>query len=127
MVDDELWIGTYTSGVVVLNVEKGTLNQYRQSADPHSLDNSSSYAIYNDRRGRIWVATMTGLNRYDRAQDNFERVGAVDDLIIDIDEDNDGCGCRHKVADCGNTSSKIRNSLPTVMTTMISCHYQMVR
>lgn len=90
MVDDELWIGTYTSGVVVLNVEKGTLNQYRQSADPHSLDNSSSYAIYNDRRGRIWVATMTGLNRYDRAQDNFERVGAVDDLIIDIDEDNDG-------------------------------------
>ena len=90
MVDDELWIGTYTSGVVVLNVEKGTLKQYRQSADPHSLDNSSSYAIYNDRRGRIWVGTMTGLNCYDRTQDNFERIGTLDDLIIDIDEDNDG-------------------------------------
>lgn len=90
MAGDELWIGTYTSGVMVLNVEKGSLSQYSQTADPHSLDNSSSYAIYTDRRGRIWVATMIGLNRYDRTHDNFERIGAVDDLIIDIDEDSEG-------------------------------------
>ena len=87
---DELWIGTYTSGVMVLNVEKGTLSQYTQTSSPYSLDNSSSYAIYCDRRGRIWVATMDGLNLYDRAQNHFERIGRIGDLTIDIDEDGEG-------------------------------------
>ena len=88
---DELWIGTYTSGVLVMNLENGSLRQYIQTSDPHSLDNSSSYAIHHDRQGRIWVATMTGLNRYDRSLDRFERIGETEALVIDIDEDNDGC------------------------------------
>ena len=86
----ELWIGTYTSGVLVLNTETGALRQYMQTADLHSLDNSSSYAIYNDSQGQIWVATMEGLNRYDRANNRFERIGKVSSLTIDIDEDRYG-------------------------------------
>ena len=31
---DELWIGTYTGGVMVLNVETGDLRQYTQTQDP---------------------------------------------------------------------------------------------
>ena len=90
LIDDELWIGTYTSGVMVLSLKDGRLRQYTQTQDAHFPDISSSYAIYQDRRGRIWVATMTGLNRYDQAQDNFERIGDTDGLVIDIDEDDDG-------------------------------------
>ncbi len=87
---DELWIGTYSSGVMVLNLETGSLREYTQTADEHSLDNSSCYAIRVDRKGRIWVTTMQGLNRYDQEHDNFERIGKMGDLTIDIDEDGDG-------------------------------------
>ncbi len=87
---DELWIGTYTNGVMVLNVEKGNLRQYTQTSDPHSLDNPSSYAIYCDRRKRVWVATMEGLNLFIRAQNNFVRIGKIGDMTIDMDEDDEG-------------------------------------
>ena len=90
MAGNELWIGTYTDGVKVLNTDNGSLREYSQTSSPLSLDNSSSYAIYQDRSGNIWVATMTGLNKYNRAQNNFERISNIDDLIIDIDEDSEG-------------------------------------
>ena len=86
----ELWIGTYTSGVLVLDMETGKLRQYMQSQDPHSLDNSSCYSIYADTRGRIWVGTMEGLNLYNPNEDNFDRIGWVGTIAIDIDEDWDG-------------------------------------
>ena len=90
MAGNELWIGTYTDGVKVLNTDIGSLRDYSETSSPLSLDNSSSYAIYQDRSGNIWVATMVGLNRYNRAQNNFERISQIDDLIIDIDEDSEG-------------------------------------
>jgi signal transduction histidine kinase/DNA-binding response OmpR family regulator/streptogramin lyase len=86
----ELWIGTYTSGVLVLDMETGKLRQYMQSQDPHSLDNSSCYSIYADTRGRIWVGTMEGLNLYNPNENNFDRIGWVGTIAIDIDEDWDG-------------------------------------
>jgi len=89
-VGSELWIGTYTSGVLVLDTETGSLRQYTQNQDEHSLDNSSSYTIYTDTSGQLWVGTMEGLNRYNRAEDHFDRVGSTGAMIIDIDEDNEG-------------------------------------
>ena len=86
---EDLWIGTYTNGVLVLDVESGSLRQYSHTDDPRSLDNSSCYAIYRDRLGNIWVATMEGLNRYDRNGNNFERIGAIGEMIIDMDEDRE--------------------------------------
>ena len=90
MAGNDLWIGTYSSGVMRLNLETGNLREYTQTADIHSLDNSSSYAIHVDSKGRIWVTTMQGLNRYDREHDYFERIGTLGDLTIDIDEDGEG-------------------------------------
>ena len=90
MAGNELWIGTYTDGVKVLNTDNGSLRDYSETSSPLSLNNSSSYAIYQDRSGNIWVATMVGLNRYNRAQNNFERISQIDDLFIDIDEDSEG-------------------------------------
>ena len=84
---DELWIGTYTNGVQVLNIETGTLRQYTQTEDPHSLDNASCYALYTDIRGWTWVGTMDGLNFYNRTENSFEHIGKTDAMVIDIDED----------------------------------------
>lgn len=87
---NELWIGTYTDGVIVMNLETGQLRKYVQTNDPTSLDNSSSYAIYQDSHGEMWVATMEGLCLYDAKKDGFTRIGKTNAITIDIDEDSEG-------------------------------------
>lgn len=87
---DDLWIGTYTDGVYVLNTSTGHIRQYIKTSSESSLDDASSYAILHDSRGDTWVSTMIGINRYDATNDNFERIGKVDAITIDIDEDKDG-------------------------------------
>ena len=84
---DELWVGTYTNGVLVLNIETGSLRQYTQTQDPRSLDNPSCYALYTDMRGWTWVGTMDGLNLYNRTEDCFEHIAKMEAMVIDIDED----------------------------------------
>ena len=88
--EGDLWIGTYTDGVLVMNLETGQLRQYTQTADATSLDNPSSYAIHLDSYGQLWVATMQGLNLYDRQNDRFKRIGKTGATTIDIDEDRQG-------------------------------------
>ena len=87
---NNLWIGTYTDGVIVMNLETGSMRQYMQTSDANSLDNSSSYAIYQDTHGNIWVATMEGLCLYDAKNDGFVRIGKINSITIDIDEDSEG-------------------------------------
>ena len=88
--EDNLWIGTYTNGVMVMNPETGRLRQYMHTDAPNSLDNSSSYAIYLDSHGQLWVATMEGLCLYNRETDDFTRIGKTNAITIDIDEDKEG-------------------------------------
>ena len=87
---DELWIGTYSDGLYVLNIDGGRLRNYIRTSDEHSLDDSSVYAILHDSHGRTWVATMHGLNRYNDATDSFERIGDLGALTIDMVEDHAG-------------------------------------
>ena len=88
---DNLWIGTYSGEVNVLNKKTGRFKIYKSvKSDPNTLDGSSSYAILKDREGRIWVGTMTGVNLYNRDKDNFTRIKELDVLIIDIDQDTKG-------------------------------------
>lgn len=88
--NNELWIGTYTDGVLVMNLGTGNLRHYKQTNDPNSLDNMSSYAIFLDSHKQLWVATMEGLNRFDREHNRFDRIGKTGAIIIDIDEDKKG-------------------------------------
>jgi len=88
--DDELWIGTYSDGLYVLNLVSGQLRHYIRTSDEHSLDDSSVYAILHDSHGRTWAATMHGLNLYNDTTDSFERIGELGALTIDIVEDHTG-------------------------------------
>lgn len=91
MDDDNLWIGTYTGGVNVLNTKTGIFKVYSTyQNDPTTLDGSSSYSIFKDRKNRMWVASMAGINLYDRKEDNFIRVKTLGALTIDMDEDKEG-------------------------------------
>lgn len=88
---NDLWIGTYTGGVNVLNLQTGVFKVYSSHQDiPSSLDGTSSYAIFKDRKERIWVTSMSGINLYNRKEDNFIRIKDLDALTIDIDQDTKG-------------------------------------
>lgn len=88
---NHLWIGTYTGGVNVLNVQTEVFKTYSSYPnDPASLDGTSSYAIFKDRAERIWVTSMSGVNLYNRETDNFTRIKDLGALTIDIDQDTKG-------------------------------------
>ena len=91
MDEGKLWIGTYTGGVNVLDLQTGTVKVYPcYRDDPTTPDGTSSYAIFRDREKRIWVASMSGVNLYNRETDDFTRVKDLGALTIDIDQDADG-------------------------------------
>lgn len=118
---DNLWIGTYTGGVNVLNLQTGTFKVYRSYTDiPTSLDGTSSYAIFKDRSDRIWVASMNGINLYNREEDNFIRIKNLDAMTIDIDQDTkEISGFPHKEKDCSNFIRK--NKYGKTMCITIHC------
>jgi signal transduction histidine kinase/DNA-binding response OmpR family regulator/streptogramin lyase len=87
---DDLWIGTYANGVFVLNTVTRKLRHYQSEGMNGSLDSNSTYSIFRDRKGNIWVATMEGVNLYNRDTDDFTNVKTFDALTIDIDEDARG-------------------------------------
>lgn len=88
----DLWIGTYAEGIMVIDVRTGNISRSYMPADGdgNSIDGTSSYAIFKDSSSRIWVATMAGIQLYDRMSDSFRRMKRVGTTVIDIDEDADG-------------------------------------
>lgn len=70
-----IWIGMYTGGVNVLNPSSGKIKRYKSDpGDANTLSDNSVYSIEEDRQGRIWVSTISGLNLYDQENDRFIRI-----------------------------------------------------
>lgn len=70
----QLWVATYGGGLSLFHPETGTFTHYRHDPDdPASLSSNTAYTLYEDRAGDLWVGTWGGLNRYDRARDQFIR------------------------------------------------------
>ncbi len=93
--DGELWIGTYTGGVDVMNLSNGRVRHFAELLDPYdnSLGNSC-YAIFNDRQNRLWVGTYTGLCLYDDKSGLFisrQDFGATPYSICQDRQDNIWC------------------------------------
>ena len=102
--DGLIWIGT-ASGLSVYDKQTGRFTTYlHDPRDPHSISNDTItnfmlQAILEDRRGRIWIGTEGGLNRFDKSvEGHFTRFRAdpddptalLDDWVSAIIEDSDG-------------------------------------
>lgn len=61
-------------------------------SDPSSINDSYVQDLLEDQRGRLWVATSSGLNRFDFDKDRFVRYGGIFDTrsINKIYEDRSG-------------------------------------
>lgn len=89
--EDKLWIGTYSGGLNVLDTKTGKFKLYNaEEENPHTLDGGSIYAIYRDIDKQMWVASMSGVNLYNRKADNFTRVKNFSATTIDIKQDKKG-------------------------------------
>jgi diguanylate cyclase (GGDEF)-like protein len=61
---DEIWLGTYSRGIVVVNVQTGQTHPVTHNAlVRQSLPDESVWALHVDRAGAMWVATNAGLSR----------------------------------------------------------------
>lgn len=83
----ELWIGTYSDGIYVLQTATGHIRRY---SGENGLDESSIYSIFQDSHGQIWTGSMSGVCLYNPQNDRFTRVKNLDALIIEMREDAKG-------------------------------------
>lgn len=78
---DNLWIGTYASGLMVMNVKSGAVQ-------PVTSAPQSVYALYRDSRGRLWLGGMDGALMAPGGTATFRRMHTFKSLTFDIAEDS---------------------------------------
>jgi len=90
-----LWFGTDTHGLFRLDPATNQLAQFTN--DPNvrnSISSNTILDVYEDRRGRIWIATFGGLNRFLPEQSGFDHFrrqqGLPNDVVYGILEDEGG-------------------------------------
>lgn len=92
LVGDELWVGTFSKGIKVIDTHSGILlRTYQKDASPHSLVDNSIFSICRTTAGEIFLGTMFGLLHYDKQIDGFNRVSELNGCFVyDIKEDYEG-------------------------------------
>ena len=93
--DGVLWVGSYKGGLNRFNPETETFTHFKEApSNPQGLSNSSILCIHEDRKGHLWLATMNGLNRFDKETGTFrkyfEKDGLPNSYIVGILEDDKG-------------------------------------
>lgn len=83
----ELWIGTYSDGIYILQTQTGQIKKYNPT---NGLDDNSIYSIFQDSQKRIWTGSMSGVCLYDAQEDRFNLIKRLDALIIKMVEDTKG-------------------------------------
>lgn len=85
MDNDNLWIGTYASGLHVLDIRTGKLKKMAKG-----WTEKDAYALLKDRNNRMWIGTMQSIFLYRAETDSFSLVKRVDGLVGTIKEDMNG-------------------------------------
>ena len=88
----KLWVGTFSNGLYVINLNNRSIRSYRNSFLNNSLSDDNIYSIYKDSSGKIWIGSMTGLQYYSPSSDSFVRVleKVIKNQVNDILEDYKG-------------------------------------
>lgn len=87
----ELWIGTFSRGVDVLNVKNNTFRNYQfQMGNLNYIDDNCVFAIYKRKNGDILIGTPFGLSKFNPRKNDFTRIHEVRDFVYDMQEDARG-------------------------------------
>ncbi|MCF0202651.1 MAG: response regulator [Bacteroidaceae bacterium] len=89
MYGDDLWVGTYTGGINIINTNTGAFRNIRTN-QKGDIDLRNCYSLKCDSRNNIWIGTMTGVNLMDGRTGEIRAVRELEEMVIDIDEDSNG-------------------------------------
>ena len=64
----KVWVGTYNSGLDCYDPGNGKFKHYRKGRGSWALSSDAVYALLEDSKGQVWVATDSGLNVLDPGQ-----------------------------------------------------------
>jgi len=80
-----LWIGVYNGGLNYYNKENNLVSIYKNKKNNiYSLSNDIINDLLLDSQGELWISTMEGLNKFDSARKQFERISIISDKNEDI-------------------------------------------
>lgn len=89
----ELWVGTFSKGIRVIDIRNGSIRKYESSSIPGPrLFSNDIFALAKTSRGKIYIGTMHGLQFYNRETDDFGFVPEINGgkMVNEIFEDSDG-------------------------------------
>ncbi|WP_231463565.1 two-component regulator propeller domain-containing protein [Pedobacter sp. Leaf132] len=88
---NKLWIGTFEHGLDILDIKTKKVIKHYSAGKGNKLRTNFIVSFYKTRKGEILVATISGLYRYDRKNDDFELVDNIPVVFYEvITEDSDG-------------------------------------
>src|SRR5690606_20846050 len=88
---DDLWVGTFSKGVHVINTVTGSIKSYTADDSPSTIQDNYVFSILKSSTGHIYLGTSLSLIKYDKTNGKFERVPELDhNLVYDIKEDTKG-------------------------------------
>jgi class 3 adenylate cyclase/ligand-binding sensor domain-containing protein len=75
-----LWLGTYGSGLVKVNLKNGSIFVYDMKS---GLPNNVVYGILQDHNRNLWMSTNKGLSKFDPIESSFVNFTEKDGLTSD--------------------------------------------
>ena len=72
--DKEVMIATYTNGLYIYNYQNNTAIHISKFNKFNAISENYIYDIYKDDQGSVWIATFTGLNRFENNLAKFSTV-----------------------------------------------------
>jgi len=91
---NQLWLGSFTGGLLKMNPNFTIIENFTNSPDKPDLPGNRVNCIYEDSKGRFWVATNMGLCLMNRVDETFvtynESNGLPNSTIYGILEDKSG-------------------------------------
>ncbi|MFN0030759.1 MAG: two-component regulator propeller domain-containing protein [Flavobacteriales bacterium] len=69
--DEHLWLGSWSQGLVKLNIKN---NDYKAYSIEDGLHSNCVYKVLADETGTIWAITSNGVARYNELLDRFEKI-----------------------------------------------------
>ena len=89
-----LWVGTSDGGLNLFDRKTNTFTRFVHDEKTNSISNNGIPDIFEDAKGRLWLATLSGLNLFDPVRKHFtvftKKDGLPSDIIYAIRPDDAG-------------------------------------
>ncbi len=78
---NELWVGTLTNGLFMLETDSGKATQYTSSTGPTRLPSDTIYDLYFDDQSNLWIGTNSGLAILDKSRTEIQLYSNEDSAL----------------------------------------------